>query len=588
MKYRTHLIYIVILFTCAYCSLSDLPMVDFPEVITGDFKKISPTGVNLNGAVQGLIEGSSVEQHGHLWSTSPSVSLENSLGQTTLGKIGLDTFTSMVNGLTPGTAYFYKAYIIQDGIVFLGAEKTFTLNPLGISMILSSPDIDKDSRTAKIITTYSNLPEELEIQSFGLTWAQHPEPEIGKNDPFVPKQSFTVRGINSFSDTSLITPGGGLNYVRPFIIVGDTIYGDESIFSVKDIWERKADFLGGEVERAVSFTIGNKGYLLASALREDNFWEFDPQAGEINPFTGGRLGKWTKKADFQGEYRGAGQGVGFSMNNKGYFGIGGGKTDFWEYDPTDASLGLDKNGSPLGKWNPKDHFKGGRVDAAIGFTIKVGDVMKGYVGLGFIENCSCRCSNSRCSDCVRDFYEFDPSQPSGSQWSRKADFDFCDGREHSVGFSIAGKGYVIGESSKYWIFDPTDISGGVDADGKLFGKWTEIIHTETNRTSVAGRLSRHLVAFTIGDKAYMGTGRFRVFGGAHTEFWQFDPSQPNGMQWEQLTNFAGGPREQATGFALQDEAGNWKGYIGTGNGVITEEQSILVRNLSDWWEYIPE
>ena len=96
----------------------------------------------------------------------------------------------------------------------------------------------------------------------------------------------------------------------------------------QNTWKRKADF--GEVDRtnAVSFSIGNKGYLGTGANTYGvykDFWEYDPV-----------VNTWLQKADFEGNARFAA--ISFHIGNKGYIGTGysdydGNKKDFWEYTP---------------------------------------------------------------------------------------------------------------------------------------------------------------------------------------------------------------------------------------------------------------
>lgn len=137
-------------------------------------------------------------------------------------------------------------------------------------------------------------------------------------------------------------------------------------------WRPKADFGGGRRERAVGFSIGNKGYIgvgSSSQFKQD-FWEYDPLTDS-----------WVQKADFGGgprEYA-----VGFSIGPKGYIGTGrdeneaSGK-DFWEFDPGDGADGLDEKGNPIGKWRRKADFGGGERNGAVGFAIG----QKGYIGTG--------------------------------------------------------------------------------------------------------------------------------------------------------------------------------------------------------------
>ncbi|MFZ1560346.1 MAG: hypothetical protein WAT37_10505 [Saprospiraceae bacterium] len=101
--------------------------------------------------------------------------------------------------------------------------------------------------------------------------------------------------------------------------------------SASNVWTQKLDFGGTARGNAVGFSTTDKGYIGTGsdgiALKKD-FWEFIP--------AGGGLGSWVQKADFAGTARQ--KAVGFSINNKGYIGTGSisdqvGVKDFWEYNP---------------------------------------------------------------------------------------------------------------------------------------------------------------------------------------------------------------------------------------------------------------
>jgi outer membrane protein OmpA-like peptidoglycan-associated protein len=82
------------------------------------------------------------------------------------------------------------------------------------------------------------------------------------------------------------------------------------------------------------------------------------------------------------------------------------------------------------------------------------------------------------------------------------------------------------------------------------------------------------VAFSIGDKAYIGTGLIADGGTqqATNDFWEYIPEKD---KWIQKTNFPGAIRYGAVAFVL-----NNKGYIGLG-----ANQSTYYNDL---WEYDPE
>jgi len=133
-------------------------------------------------------------------------------------------------------------------------------------------------------------------------------------------------------------------------------------------WTKKADFLGSGRFGAVGFSIGNKGYIgtgQTSTANSKDFWEWD-QATNV----------WTKKADFGGRSRV--YAIGFAIGNKGYIGTGSDGpfgtgsdgpsiyNDFWEWDQS------------TDKWKELAHFSGNARANGIGFSIG----NKGYIGIG--------------------------------------------------------------------------------------------------------------------------------------------------------------------------------------------------------------
>ena len=96
----------------------------------------------------------------------------------------------------------------------------------------------------------------------------------------------------------------------------------------------------------------------------------------------------------------------------------------------------------------------------------------------------------------------------------------------------------------------------------LIGDWVEL-------SDFDGIPRADAVAFSIGNKGYMGTG----YDGdtRHVDFWEYDPSRNT---WTQLADFPGVARNGAIGFGTDT-----KGYIGTGfDGK---------NKLNDFYEYDP-
>ena len=99
-------------------------------------------------------------------------------------------------------------------------------------------------------------------------------------------------------------------------------------------WTTKANFGGGLRSKMASFVIGNKAYVgtgansTAFTSGSVDFWEYDPA-----------LNTWLQKANFGGSVRS--EAISFTIGNKGYVGgglsSGSATSDFWEYNPTTNS-----------------------------------------------------------------------------------------------------------------------------------------------------------------------------------------------------------------------------------------------------------
>lgn len=241
-------------------------------------------------------------------------------------------------------------------------------------------------------------------------------------------------------------------------------------------------------------------------------------------------GAWLQKASMGGLARH--RPFTFSIGLRGYLGCGwNGVTmydDFWEYDPTTNT------------WQQKANYPAGPRLSAFGFAIG----NKGYAGTGLDQFLVAQ----------GDFYEYNPIT---NIWIAKTPFP---------GMPIFAASAAVVSSKAYICF-------GDDWD-PFYMRYTDL--WEYNPTSNAwtyltpfpGFARRDAVAFSIGTKAYFGTGNDDSYNET-SDFWEYEPSTDT---WTQLANFAGSDRSQAVGFAI-----NGKGYIGTG-GQLDEQ---------DFFEYTP-
>lgn len=254
---------------------------------------------------------------------------------------------------------------------------------------------------------------------------------------------------------------------------------------VSDQWISKAGYPGGKRSNAVAFVINNIGYVGTGwddmRIRKKDFWSYDP----VNDL-------WTRKSDFPGPERI--DAVGFGIGNKGYAGTGDAIVgsirvklkDWWEYDALSD------------QWTQKTDFPGLANQYTSGFVIQD----KIYMGLGL----------SVSGSIGKEWWEYDPST---DQWKRKADFpgSAYNNTFTNCSFVIGNKGYVLryAEKAEFWQYDPaTD-------------QWNEQAFFDPLRMSS--------IAFSIGNKGYLGTGTGspplfpNPWTPATKDIWQFSPSQ---------------------------------------------------------------
>ncbi|MBN2519099.1 MAG: galactose oxidase [Bacteroidales bacterium] len=286
-------------------------------------------------------------------------------------------------------------------------------------------------------------------------------------------------------------------------------------------WVELSDFEGVPRTDAVGFAIGDKGYLgtgYDGSERLNDFWEYDVSRNT-----------WMQKADFPGAARNGA--VGFSTETNGYIGTGYDGSnklkDFWKYDPV------------LNTWDSIADFGGSARYGAVGFSIS----NKGYVGTGYDGNY------------LKDIWEYDPIN---NLWTQKVSLGGGVGstgnaskRKDAVAFVINGKGYLCNGidnaiyENDFWEYDPetdtwtgkSDISDATDED---FDDDYTIIGI--NR-----------VAFAINGKGYVATGGQ---GSAGSEVWEYDPVTD---LWEKKTSFEGSGRIEAVSFSIGNRA-----YVTTG------------------------
>lgn len=253
-------------------------------------------------------------------------------------------------------------------------------------------------------------------------------------------------------------------------------------------WQQIADFGGIAVSGAVGFTIGNRAYVgtgeqsstevngVIESKGVSDFWEYNPDANS-----------WSRVADYGGGR--ITDGIGFSIGNLGYAGLGHGplfeaRRDFWAYDPA------------ANQWTKKADFPGPARHRGVG--IAVGG--KGYfVGGVSIDN--------GVYTARLDTWEYDPQADS---WTRKADFP-GESRWGATGFAIGSK-LVIG------------FGEGEQAVTRSFWEYDTQADTWTRKNDFPGRPRVGMIAATLGGMAYLGTGNATDNNEDLKDLWKYEPA----------------------------------------------------------------
>ena len=268
----------------------------------------------------------------------------------------------------------------------------------------------------------------------------------------------------------------------------------DSFYVVTGRWKKMADFVGGQREDAIGFSIGAKGYI-SMGTGDQNYpdlWEY----------TTGPDG-WSRRADFPGlPLDGA---ISFTIQGIAYVGFGSSNIfpysslAFYSYDPQTNNWVRRADPPSLGTsyLNP------------VGLAING----KGYV----ITNSS-------------NLFEYDPAL---DQWTVKTGYPGGD-RIRPTGFAIGTKGYLVGGAVG------NNMAGVQDC-----WEYDALADTWTKKASVGSEMY-NAVGFTINGKGYAGNDFF--YGPV---FWEYDPATDH---WTMKSHFPGLAHGYAVSFVINDTA----------------------------------
>lgn len=305
-----------------------------------------------------------------------------------------------------------------------------------------------------------------------------PEPQIGawtqrsslNMDADMGSIAFTIGNKAYVGIGERFTPFDGL-------IRSSAIWEYDPVYNA---WMQKAAFAGGGRAYAVSFTIGNKGYIgtgeSANDMNTNDLWEYDAVANN-----------WLQKANFPGASRS--YAVGFSIGNKGYIGSGSSNSsthydDFYQYEPIEN------------KWTKIASIVGSRSEAYAFVADNKAYVGNGYSGV----------NNTR----ITDMYMYDPNT---NQWTAKANFPSIVNAGNSV-FVVNNKGYV---GSGY-----TSRQAGLQTGTNKFYEYSPVTNSWGAIPDIPVTLLR-APAFSINNIGYVGLGTSFAGGSVSSEFYAYKP-----------------------------------------------------------------
>lgn len=289
------------------------------------------------------------------------------------------------------------------------------------------------------------------------------------------------------------------------------------LFSQTWIGKQNYPFSAG-ADGGICFSINNKIYA-GGGLNSKAFYEYDPGTNI-----------WTPKANIPGVSSSRAFGIGFSLNGKGYVGLGldgnTPKNDFWEYDPSTNT------------WTQKLNYPGSARDGLFAFATGT----LAYVGAGEdpftyqqFQNC----------------YSYNPTT---NTWTPIANYP-TSGIIYPFSFAIGSKGYVSCGQQSVEITSTYEYDPGAD--------------TWTPKANYGGSARQAGVSFVLNNMAYCGLGM--DYNNFFNSFYKYDPTTDT---WTSVGAIPAAGRS----FPVAASAGT-SGFVGLGWSYVSTSTFY-----KDWWE----
>jgi uncharacterized protein (TIGR02145 family) len=193
-----------------------------PIIETTAVSKLTESTVETGGLISSD-EGNVVTKRGVCWSASPNPTISDNI---TNDAAGTGAYVSKIDGLSPNTTYYLRAYATNKGGTAYGLQVTFTTKTLTLTSIPAYFIMATTAITGGMVASDG---DSIKITARGVCWNTFPNPTID--------DSVTVNGIGKGTYNSFLT---GLQpqttyFVRAYVTnsVG-TYYGNEITFTTQD------------------------------------------------------------------------------------------------------------------------------------------------------------------------------------------------------------------------------------------------------------------------------------------------------------------------------------------------------------------
>ena len=421
---------------------------------------------SYHAKIQGVITtyGNKIIQYGHCWGTTENPVLNSNANADTLKTTNESegfstdsaktvTYESRMSYLVKSTKYYVRSYIItadEQGNVL---DTGYNVNSLLIETLrpvdewYEKPGGDKPgSRFGAVAfnkgdTVFFGTGNQSFIGAINPIlnkdmWMYDPATDTWKSIAALPISGNNgVTGAVGFALTykDVTKPAGSQYRTKLYVGLGDYVGNDvgtdkKAIFYELDITDGVFDsegnprewnslplesYPGHAVSNAVSFVIDDRAYVgsgKATTWRYE-WYLFDPTS-YYDPNNNNAL--W-RSTSFPGSSVGREGAIAFSVNGRGYYGLGidqDGKflNDFYQFTPRPGNMNVAE-----GVWDKKTDFPGAPRANAVG--LRIDD--QGYVGTGDNITALDGAGNATAGDAMSDFYRYDPFN---NLWYELADY----------------------------------------------------------------------------------------------------------------------------------------------------------------------